>query len=151
MEPQYINNLGNWQPYTQDEFYLANIPIKIMKVMSGVSENNKFHYNIRTVPKPPDKLQRLIFPFIEKCKISLNALDASYPNPIDCAILDFMDRGRTVLLQFLTQMVNISRTHILFDNEVFKTELFFNYKETMGTFCIKSVDQLSQSLKALLP
>ena len=68
MEPQYINNLGNWQPDTQDEFYLANIPIKIMKVMSGVSENNKFHYNIRTVPKPPDKLQRLVFHLLRNAR-----------------------------------------------------------------------------------
>ena len=61
MEPQYINNLGNWKPHIQHECYLANIPNKIMKVMAGTSENNIVHYNPRTVPKPPEQLQRLIF------------------------------------------------------------------------------------------
>ena len=62
IEPHYIKNLGNWKPDTQDECYLANMPIKIMKVMSGASENHKLHYNPRTVPKHPEELQRLILP-----------------------------------------------------------------------------------------
>ena len=28
MEPQYIKNLGNWKPETQDDCYSANIPIR---------------------------------------------------------------------------------------------------------------------------
>ena len=35
MEPQYINNLGNWKPYTEYECYSYHITIKITKVMSG--------------------------------------------------------------------------------------------------------------------
>ena len=62
--------------------------------MTGASENHKVHYNQRPVPKPPEQLQRLIFPFIERCKISLNDLYASDPSPKACAFLDFMDRGR---------------------------------------------------------
>ena len=69
------------------------MPIKIRKVMVGASENHKVHYNQRPVPKPPKQLQRLIFPFIEQCKISLNALYASDPRPTACAFLEFMDRG----------------------------------------------------------
>ena len=61
-----------------------------------------------------------------------------------------MDIGRTVLLQDVTQLINIGRTHILFDHEFFKTELFLNYKETLGTFCSISVNLLSQSLKDVL-
>ena len=38
MEPQYIKNIGNWKPYTQDDFYSDSITIRIMKVMSGSSE-----------------------------------------------------------------------------------------------------------------
>ena len=56
MEPQYIKNIGNWKPDTQGEFYLANMPIKIMEVMPGTSENHKVHYNPSTVPKPPEEL-----------------------------------------------------------------------------------------------
>ena len=70
------------------------MPIKIMKLMAGASENHKFHYNPRPVTKSPEELQRLIFPFIERCKISLNDLYASDPSPKACALLDFMDRGR---------------------------------------------------------
>ena len=86
--------------------------------MSGASENHKVHYNPRTVPKPPNEFQKKCFPFIEKCNISLNALDVSDQSPISCAFLDFMERGITVLIQYVTQLINTSRTHILFDHEV---------------------------------
>ena len=62
-----------------------------------------------------------------------------------------MDIERTLLLQDVAHLMNIVRTHILFDHEVFKTVLFLNYKETMGTICSTSVNPVSQSLKAVLP
>ena len=43
MEPQYIKNIGNWKSYTQDAFYLYKMPINIMKVMLGASENHKVY------------------------------------------------------------------------------------------------------------
>ena len=43
------------------------------------------------------------------------------------------------------------RTNILFDHAVFKTDLLFKYRGTMGTFCSTSVSLVSQSLKAVLP
>ena len=55
------------------------------------------------------------------------------------------------MLQYVTQLINIVWNHILFDHEVFKTELLLKYKETMGTFCSTSVNPLYQSLKSLLP
>ena len=61
-----------------------------------------------------------------------------------------MERDRTVLIQDVAQLINIGRTHILFDHEFFKTELFLKSKETLGTFCSTSVNQLSQSLKAVM-
>ena len=66
MEPQYIKNVGNWKPDTQDECYSDKMHIKIMKVMKGASENHKVHYNPSNVPKPPEEIQRLILPFIEQ-------------------------------------------------------------------------------------
>ena len=62
MEPQYINTLGNWRPYAQYECYSDKILINIMKVMSRDSKNYKVQYNPKTVPKPPEEIQRLIFP-----------------------------------------------------------------------------------------
>ena len=130
MEAKYIKNLGNLKPETQDECYLANMPIKIMKVMAGASENYKFHCKPSTLTKPPEELQSLIFPFIERCKISLNDVDASDTSTIYCALLGFMERVRTVLLQYFSQLINIGRTHILFDPKVFKTGLLLNHRET---------------------
>ena len=104
------------------------MPINIMKVMSGASKNHKVHYNPRTVPKPPEELQILVFSFIEKSRNSFNALDSSDPSPTDCAFLEFMDIVITVLLQYFTKLINIFRTHILFDHAVFKTDLFLKYK-----------------------
>ena len=118
MEPQYRNNLGNCKPDTQDDLYSD----------AGVSENYKFHYNPSTVTKPPEELQRLISPFIEKFKISINVLYASDPRPTFFFSLDFMERGRTVLLQDVARLMNIGRTHILFYREFFKTGLFLNYR-----------------------
>ena len=66
MKPRHIKNLGNWKLDTQDERYSDNMPIKIMKVMAGASENHKVHYSPRTVPKHTKELQRLISPFIEQ-------------------------------------------------------------------------------------
>ena len=81
---------------------------------------------------------------------SINALDASNPRPKYCAFLDFVGRGRTLLLQDVAQLINIVHTHILFDDEVFKTELFLNYKETVSNFCSTSVNPVSRSLKDVL-
>ena len=96
--------------------------------MVGASENHTLYYNPRTLPKHPEEIQRLNFPFIEIFDISLIDLDSYVPRPSACAFLDLMERVRTVLLQDVAQLMNIGRTHILFDNEVFKTESFFNYR-----------------------
>ena len=69
MEPKYINNIGNWKPYTQDELYLDNMSINIIKLKAGDSENHKVHYNPSNVPKPPEDLQRLFSPLIERYNI----------------------------------------------------------------------------------
>ena len=61
-----------------------------------------------------------------------------------------MERGRTVLIQDVAQLINIGHTQILFDHKVFKTELFLNYRETLGTFCITSLNPVPQSLKGVL-
>ena len=61
-----------------------------------------------------------------------------------------MERGITVLLQDVSQLTNIGRTHIWSDNENFKIELFLNYKETLGNFCSTTVNTVSQSLQAEL-
>ena len=97
-----------------------------MKLMAGVSENHQVHYNPRTILELPEELQRLIFPYIELCNISLNALDYSDPSTKACRFLDFVERGRTVLLQDVAQLIKIGRTRILFDHEVFKIGLFLN-------------------------
>ena len=57
----------------------------------------------------------------------------------------------TVMLQYFSQLINVVRTHILFDHAVFKADLLFNYKENMGTLCSTSMKALSQTLKDLLP
>ena len=80
-EPQYINNLGNWKPNNKNEYYLAKIPIKIIKLIVSASENQKLHYNPSNVPKPHEQFKRLGFPFIWKCRNTLNALDASDTRP----------------------------------------------------------------------
>ena len=61
VEPQYIKNIGNWKPYTQYECYLYNMPINILNIMTGSSENLKIQYKPSTVPKPPEELQILVF------------------------------------------------------------------------------------------
>ena len=61
MEPRHIMHVSNWKTDIQDECYSSKITIKIMKVMSGSSENHKVHYNPRSVPKPPEKLQTSFF------------------------------------------------------------------------------------------
>ena len=61
-----------------------------------------------------------------------------------------MDKGIIVILQDVAQLINIGRTHILFDREVFKTGLFLKYKETTGNFCSTSVNHVSKSQKDVL-
>ena len=93
-----------------------------MKLMAGASKKHKSHYNPMTVSKPPEELERIISPLIEQCKISLNVRDDSYPIPAACDFPEFMEIGRTVLLQDAAQLINICRAHILFDHGFFKTE-----------------------------
>ena len=47
-------------------------------------------------------------------------------------------------------MINIGRTHILFEHKGFKTELLLNYKEAIGIFCSTGVNPVSHSPKAVL-
>ena len=61
-----------------------------------------------------------------------------------------MDIERTLLLQDVAHLMNIVRTHILFDHEVFKTELLLNHNETLGTLCSTTVNPVSQPLKSVL-
>ena len=56
-----------------------------------------------------------------------------------------------VLIQDVTQLINIVLALILFDHEVFKTELLLSYKENLGTFCSTILNPVSQSLKAVIP
>ena len=91
-----------------------------------------------------------MFPFIERCKISLNYLEDSGPSLAACNYLEFMERVRTVMLQHVAQLINIGRTHILYDHEVFKTELFLNYRETMGNFFSSSMNPVFQALNVVL-
>ena len=105
------------------------MPIKIMKVLTGASENHKVHYNPRTVPKFLKNFKRLIFPFIEQYNISLNALNAYYTRPTSCDFIYFIDRGRTLILKDVAQLINIVRTNVLFHPEVFKSGLFLNYRD----------------------
>ena len=53
IEPQYINNIGNWRPDTQDKCSSDNTPINITEVLEGSSENHKIHCNPRTITKHP--------------------------------------------------------------------------------------------------
>ena len=57
--------------------------------MTGASKNHKVHYNPKTVHKTTEELQIHIFLLIEKCKISLSALDASDPRPAACDFIEF--------------------------------------------------------------
>ena len=91
-----------------------------------------------------------MFTFIDQFSNSINDLDASDPIPTACVFLDFLDRGIKVLLQDVSQLIKIGRTHILFDHALFRTELLFNYNKTMDTFCITSLNPVSQSLMAVL-
>ena len=73
------------------------MPINTMKVTEGASGNHRVNYNPRTPPKPTEKLQRLVFPLIERRNISLNALDVFDPRPSVFDLLEFMDRGEEYL------------------------------------------------------
>ena len=86
--------------------------IKIMQEMAGASKNHKVNYKPRTVPKHPEEIQRLILPFIETCKISLNAIDAYAPIPPACDLLEFTEIGITLLLKYFAQLINIGRINI---------------------------------------
>ena len=61
-----------------------------------------------------------------------------------------MDRGRTLLIKDVTQLIKFVCIHILFDHEVFKTKLSLNFKETLGTLWSTCVNPVSPSLNAVL-
>ena len=62
-----------------------------------------------------------------------------------------MDIFGTLLLQGVTQLINIGCTTILFYHEDFKTELLLNYRKTLGTLYSTSVGPVYQSLNDVLP
>ena len=55
------------------------------------------------------------------------------------------------MLQDVAQLINIGQTRILFDNEVFRTDLFLEYKENVDTLYSRSLNQEYQPLKTVLP
>lgn len=46
--PDFIEQLGNWDPNTQQKFYSSNIPLRAMRVMAGYKES-ELHLNPRYV------------------------------------------------------------------------------------------------------
>ena len=48
------------------------------------------------------------------------------------------------MLKDVAQLINIGLINILSDHECFKTELFLNQNETLGTFFSTSVNPVSQ-------
>ena len=56
-----------------------------------------------------------------------------------------------VMLQDVSQLINIFRTRILFYHAFFNTDLFLKYKETMGTLWSTRLNPVSRSLKDVHP
>ena len=91
-------------------------------------------------------------PFLEsyyfhvKCPTNIRPYSLKTTHPPNT----FQQHLSTVLLQDVAQLINIFLTRILFDHAVFKTDLFLKDKETIGTLFSTSVNQLFQSLKAVM-
>ena len=67
----------------------------VMKILQGKINPNRtlcgrFCCSINKRLCPVGELQRLVLPFIERCKNSLNDIDASDTRPTSCDLLDFM-------------------------------------------------------------
>jgi hypothetical protein len=66
-ESRDIQQLGNWNPSTQEAAYSTKLPMRPIRALGGFQDAGGMHYNPRTVVEPPESLKSMIFPFADRC------------------------------------------------------------------------------------
>jgi hypothetical protein len=66
-ESRDIQQVGNWNPSTQEKFYATRLPMRLIMALGSFQDAGGMHYNPRTVVEPPQSLKSMIFPFTDRC------------------------------------------------------------------------------------
>lgn len=137
MELQFLEALaeelqimGNWQPSIQEKHYSIKLPISAMRKMGGHDES---FYCPRSEVTPPEKLEKMIFPFVEshldKVEAAIIATKDGKRSSYGAALyfLDMLKRMRRIILQDAAAMIvefPDRKSHPIFKLSVFKDPEF---------------------------
>ena len=154
VDDNYIKRLGNWSPDTQEKIYSSKMPLPAMRVANGHVLERGCHFNPRTVVEPLDGLCRMIFPFIERAEEKLSRSPNGAEKVTADGFLKLMRSLRKVVLQDAAVMINMGRTHAIFDHHpAFRHPAFLAFKDRMreALNVAPAQDPLNVTLECLMP
>lgn len=143
-----IKRLGNWDPDTQEKIYSTKLPLAAMRAMAGFPTERGLHFNLRTSLEPPERLQRLIFPFIEDSIASLSSGDEKFTA---LHFLKYLQKSRRIILQDAAVMQIQGRNHPVFNVDVFKTPEFEEFRVQMDGHLKSSPHPADIALNTIWP
>jgi hypothetical protein len=154
VEPDSIKCLGNWSPDTQEKAYSAHMPLPAMRVAGGHEPERGCHFIPRSSVEPPERLCRMIFPFVENAEEALRGAIDSNKRVTAAAFLSLMRSLRIVVLQDTAAMMLLGRTHAIFDHHpAFHDPSFAVFKEQMAAAltAAPAVDPLNVTVERVMP
>ena len=167
VDPEWIRALGNWNIDTQQESYSSKIPLKSMRVAAGFAPAKGTHYNPRIQLLPPEELQKMVFPELERLQKLVYETSAKLQNanpnsrckrsrqPLATSrcFLRFLEHMRRVILQDVAVMMLEGRSHFVFSLPVFRSKLFMDFKAKMAQHLeqAKHNNPLDASIEVVLP
>jgi hypothetical protein len=133
LEDLITKAMGNWDPSVFDSRYSCKIPMKGLRVAAGFPQEQGHYVASRFVTKPPEELEKSIFPCLEQKEEQIQhaeTLDRKY-RCTAWAFVQLLKELRTVILQDVAELLLKGRKHAVFELPPFKTAEFLAFKEEM--------------------
>ena len=157
-ETKDTQNLGNWNPDTQQKHYSTKLPMKVLRSMAGFVSADGMHFNPRTVVEPPADLVEQMFPWLASAEETVSVFESRCVRnnlPTAKAFLSVIRKSATIALQDAASMKHYEPERfsrcLLFAMPVFRADGFAQFCEEMATALTSVVDPVDTNLEAALP
>ena len=135
VDDNIITILGNWllaNGVVYQKHYCAKVPYEAMRSCAGAGKSEGRYYLPRSKIMPPEELQKMVWPGIERSRERLLAVEGNAQFVTAHRFLAAMDYLRVVVLQdaayFMTQCPERGE-HSIFTDSLFHSAEFAAYKE----------------------
>ena len=122
-----IRRMGLWNNDTMTNSYLDTLPRQFMRIMAGF-ETDASHHFPRGIEEPSEELKRLVFPWADDWyeRHASNSVDQTSGSANKFLLL--VKCFKTTFLQDAAVMMDIIPHHPIWKNDLFKNELFSDFR-----------------------